>query len=55
MQEYNKVYPTGSNSGKLYDTAKFYKLPELETISQLPLRLIVSNIGTSWYYLAKHF
>ena len=32
LQEYNKVYPTGSNAGKLYGTAKIRKLPELETV-----------------------
>ena len=54
LQEYNKVYPTGSNPGKLYCTAKIRKLPELGTVDQLPLRPIVSNIGTASYYLAKH-
>ena len=32
LQEYNKVYPTGSNAGKLYGTAKIHKLPELGTV-----------------------
>ena len=54
MQEYSKVYPTGSNAGKLYGTAKIQKLPESGTVDQLPLRPIVSNIGTASYYLAKH-
>ena len=54
LQEYNKVYPTGSNAGKLYGTAKIHKLPELGTVDQLPLRSIVSNVGTTSYYLAKH-
>ena len=54
LQEYNKVYPTGSNAGKLYGTAKIHKLPESGTVDQLPLRPIVSNIGTASYYLAKH-
>ena len=54
LQEYNKVYPTRSNAGKLYGTAKIHKLPELGTVDQLPLRPIVSNIGTASYYLAKH-
>ena len=53
LQEYNKVYPTGSNAGKLYGTAKIHKLPELGTVDQLPLRPIVSNIGNTSYYLAK--
>ena len=54
LQEYNKVYTTRSNAGKLYGTAKIHKLPELGTVDQLPLRPIVSNIGTASYYLAKH-
>ena len=54
LQEYNKVYPTGSNAGKLYGNVKIHKLPELGTVHQLPLRPIVSNIGTTSYYLAKH-
>ena len=54
LQEYNKVYPTGSNAGKLYGTAKIHKLPESGTVDQLPLRPIVSNIGTASHYLAKH-
>ena len=45
LQEYNKVYPTGSNAGKLYGTAKIYKLPESETVDQLPLCPIVLNNG----------
>ena len=54
LQEYNKVYPTGSKAGKLYGTAKIHKLPESGTVDQLPLRPIISNIGTTLYYLAKH-
>ena len=53
LQEYNKVYPTGSNAGKLYGTAKIHKLPESGTVDQLPLCPIVSNIGTASYYLVK--
>ena len=33
---------------------KIHKLPESGTVDQLPLRPIVSNIGTASYYLAKH-
>ena len=54
LQEYNKVYPTGSNAGKLYGTAKIHKLPEWGTVDQLPLRPTVSNISAVSYYLAKH-
>ena len=31
LQEYNEVYPTRSNAGKLYGTAKIHKLLELGT------------------------
>ena len=54
LQEYNNVYPTGSNAGKLYGTVKIYKLPESETVDQLPLRPIALNMGTTSNYLAKH-
>ena len=54
LQEYIKVYPTGSNAGKLYGTAKIHKLPESGAVDQLPLRPIVSNTGSASYYLAKH-
>ena len=54
MQEFNKVYPTGSNAGKLYGTAKIHKLPELGTVDRSPIRPIVSNISNTSYYLAKH-
>ena len=49
LQEYNKVYPTGSKAGKLYGTAKIHKLPESGTVDQLPLRPIISNVGTASY------
>ena len=54
LQEYNKVYPTGSNAGKLYGNAKIHKLPESGTVDPLPLRPIVSNFGTASYYFTKH-
>ena len=44
---------TGSNAGKFYGTAKINKwLSYNDTIDQLPLRPIVSNIGTSSYHLS---
>ena len=54
LQDYNKVYPTGSNAGKLYGTVKIHKLPESGTVDQLPLHPIISNICTASYCLAKH-
>ena len=35
LEEYNKIYPTGSNAGKLYGTARIHKLPESGTVDQL--------------------
>ena len=54
QQEYKKLYPTGSNSGKFYGTVKLHKLPRFETVDKLPLRPIISNVGTASYQPAKH-
>ena len=53
-EEYSKLYPTGSNPGKFYGTAKIHKLSYNDTTDQLPLRPIVSNIGTASYHLSKY-
>ena len=52
--EYNKIYPTASAPGKLYGIAKVHKMAKKDSIENLPLRPIFSNIGTASYYLAKH-
>ena len=52
--EHSKVYPTGSNPGKFYGTAKIHKLSYNDTIDQLPFRPIVSNIGIAPYHLSKY-
>ena len=44
---YKTLYPTGSAPGKFYGTAKVHKLKTGEGIDKLPLRPIVSNIGTA--------
>ena len=54
QQEYKKLYPTGSNSGKFYGAVKLHKLPRFETVDKLPLRPIISNVGTASYQPAKH-
>ena len=54
IQEYHHLYPTGSNQGRFYGTAKLNKLPPNDTIEELPIRPIVSNIGTVSYRLAKY-
>ena len=54
-QEYSTIYPSSSRPGRFYATAKRHKLPEDSTdINQLPLRPIVSNIGTATYGLSKY-
>ena len=51
---YSKIYPTGSAPGKFDGTAKIHKLSLNDTIHELPLRPIVSNIGTATYHLLKY-
>ena len=48
------MYLTGSFSGKYYGTANLYKLLINGTIHDLPIRPIVSNIGTASYHVAKY-
>ena len=54
QKEYYQLYPTGSCAGIFYGTAKIHKLPPDGNISNLPLRPIISNIGTASYQLAKY-
>ena len=51
---YRQLYPTGSSAGKFYGLAKVHKLKEGDGIEKLPLRPIVSNIGTATYKTAKY-
>ena len=44
----------GSALGTFYGTAKIHKLSPNDTINELPLRPIVSNIGTATYHLLKY-
>ena len=52
--EYRTLYPSGSATGKLYGTDKKHKIPVNGTVDDLPLRPIISNIGTASYHLAKY-
>ena len=54
IEEYHRLYPTGSCPGKFNDTAKIHKLKLNYKVEQLPIRLIVSSIGTVTYNLARH-
>ena len=51
--EYRKIYPSGSAPAKLYGTAKVHKL-KIDIVDDLPLRPIISNVGTASYQLAKY-
>ena len=51
---YSKINPTGSVPGRFYGTTKLYKLKDNRTVENLPLRPIISNIGTATYKLAKY-
>ena len=48
---YAKLYPTGSSPGKFYGTAKVHKISINDTVKELPLRLIISNLNTATYQL----
>ena len=53
---YEKIYPSGSNPGKFYGTGKIHKLEaeEITNVEKLPLRPIISNIGTATYETARY-
>ena len=53
--EYNNIYPSSSRPGRFYATGKRHKVPEnCKDVNQLPLRPIVSNIGTATYGISKY-
>ena len=53
---YKEIYPSGSNPGKLYGTAKVHKvkLNEKDKAGKLPIRPIISNIGTATHKTARY-
>ena len=54
INEYKRIYPTGSSPGKLYGTAKIHKLSDRDGIQILPISQIISNLNTATYHLAKY-
>ena len=53
--EYRKLYPQGSRPAQFYGTAKIHKVPQNSVSDQdLPLRPIISNIGTASYETSKY-
>ena len=55
-ETYRQIYPSGSNPGKFYGTAKVHKIKstDQDKISKLPIRPIVSNIGTATHKTAQY-
>ena len=51
---YEKLYPSSSRPGLYFSLAKVHKLKEGDTVDDLPLRPVISNIGTATYQLSKH-
>ena len=55
LPTYNSIYPTASRPGRFYGTAKLHKLNQGCTdVNQLPIRPIISNIGTATYKTSKY-
>ena len=49
------MYPSSSQPGLFFGLAKIHKLKEGEKdVKDLPLRPVISNIGTSTYQISKH-
>ena len=52
---YKKLYPSGSQPGLFLGLAKVHKVPENSTdVRDLPLRPVISNIGTAAYNVSKY-
>ena len=51
IQEYKRLYPSGSYPGKFYGTAKLHKIDSKGLVDNLLIRSIISNIDTSTYNL----
>ena len=53
-QEYKIIFPTGSAPARFYGTVKLQKLKNNNTVDDLPIRPMISNIDTASYQLAKY-
>ena len=53
-EDYKRIYPKSSRPGLFYGTVKLHKLKENGTVENLPLRPIVSNVGTATHKTAKY-
>ena len=53
-ENYKPIYPKSSRRVLFYGPAKLHKLKENDTVENLPLRPIISNVGTATYKTAKY-
>ena len=51
---YKKLYPSSSRPGLFFGLAKVHKLNGSTDVNQLPMRPVISNIGTATYELSKY-
>ena len=55
QSEYKKLYPSSSRPGLFFGLAKMHKLREdAFNVDNLPLRPVISNIGTATYEISKY-
>ena len=56
VETYKKIYPSGSNPGRFYGTAKIHKVKVNDPgkLGKLPIRPIVSNIGTATHKTVRY-
>ena len=53
--QYKRLYPSSSRPGRFFGLAKVHKLKDGDrNVSNLPLRPVISNIGTATYELSKY-
>ena len=53
--EYSKLYPSASQPGLFFGLAKVHKLKDGQAdVKDLPLRPVISNIGTATYQVSKY-
>ena len=53
--EYKQLYPSASQPGLFFGMAKVHKLKDAQAdVKDLPLRPVISNIGTATYHISKH-
>ena len=54
FNEYNRIYPTGSNAGRFYGTSKVDKVQINGTVDELLISPILSSIDTASYQPDKY-